>query len=345
MDENVRRTIVISAVNIRKGGTLTILRQHLAEMSEKAGQFRIVALVHDRKLCDYPGIEYIELPWCTKMWILRLWAEYMTMHRISRKIARQDGHIVWKWISLHDTTPRVIAEHREVYCQTSFPFLKLRFTDLFADPKIVMFKLMTGLAYRINSRYNDCMIVQQEWFRQALSKRINYPIEKIKVQQPAATPLCCRTEHQDNSITTFLYPSIPDCHKNFEILCKATQILEDKLGLNRFKVIITVKGNENRYAKGLFKRWGNCSSIDFHGLMSRDELFSAYASADCLVFASRIETWGLPISEFLSVQPQGRMILADLPYAYETSGLKGQYFNPDSAKQLAALMRNIIIPK
>ena len=58
------RTIVISAVNIRKGGTLTILRSCLKylSMSYKEQGYRVLALVHKREVADYPGIEYIEFP-------------------------------------------------------------------------------------------------------------------------------------------------------------------------------------------------------------------------------------------------------------------------------------------
>ena len=75
------KTIVVSAVNIRKGGTLTILRDCLGYLSGLAsgGEYRVVALVHKRELADYPGIEYIEMPGCIKGWGRRLWCEYVTM--------------------------------------------------------------------------------------------------------------------------------------------------------------------------------------------------------------------------------------------------------------------------
>ena len=43
------KTIVVSAVNIRKGGTLTILRNCLEYLSglAQSGNYRVVALVHN----------------------------------------------------------------------------------------------------------------------------------------------------------------------------------------------------------------------------------------------------------------------------------------------------------
>lgn len=113
------KTIVVSAVNIRKGGTLTILRNCLEYLSYMAqnGQYKVVAIVHKRELANYPLIEYIEKPDTINGWGKRLWCEYVVMHRISRQLAP-----VYLWLSLHDTTPFVKAERQAVYCQTSFPF-------------------------------------------------------------------------------------------------------------------------------------------------------------------------------------------------------------------------------
>ena len=83
------KTIVVSAVTLRKGGTLTILRQCLNYLSELAvhGDYRIVALVHRKELVFYPNVEYMEMPDMIQGWGKRLWCEYVTMRRISRQLA------------------------------------------------------------------------------------------------------------------------------------------------------------------------------------------------------------------------------------------------------------------
>lgn len=336
------RTVVVSAVNLRKGGTLTILRQCLEYLSgvRESEDIKVVALVHDRSLCECPGIEYIEMPWCIRSWEHRLWAEYVTMHRISREIAARDGHKVWLWLSLHDTTPRVEAEHQEVYCHTSFPFLKLRLRDWLMDPKIPLFALFTKWAYRINVRRNDSIIVQQNWFADALSQLVRVPRSRFRVIPPSRVPTPTEQGTEDSALSRsyrFLYASTPDCHKNFELLCEASRRLEAK-GAD-FRLTITVRGDENRYARWLKKRWGDVKSIDFHGLMPKEELFAAYAEADCFVFPSRIETWGLPISEYIATNPGGKLLLADLPYAHETAeGADAGFFGTDDIETLTRMM-------
>ena len=53
------KKIVISAVNLKVGGTLTILRDCLRHLSGLAatGEYQVIALVYDRKVADYPHVE------------------------------------------------------------------------------------------------------------------------------------------------------------------------------------------------------------------------------------------------------------------------------------------------
>ncbi len=336
MGESLPRVIVVSAVNIRKGGTLTILRECLQYLSKQEG-LKVYALVHRRGLCDYPGIEYLEFPWTIKGWGRRLWCEYVTMHRVSLDIEKKEGQEIDTWLSLHDTTPRVKAKHREVYCHTSFPFLKWNLRDFRMDPKIPLFAMFTRFAYRINIRRNDCLIVQQEWFRDGLSRITGFPKEKIRVIPPKVSLDGIVPEEVKFELPTFLYVSTPDCHKNFETLCEAARLLEEEVGQGKFKVLLTISGDENRYARWIAKRWGSVPSIEFTGHLSRERLFGCYKAATCFVFPSRVETWGLPITEYMMLNG-GRMLLADLPYAHGASGGKGEFFPATDAKRLKDLM-------
>ena len=344
MDGPFPKTVVVSAVNIRKGGTLTILKDCLKYLSglAEAGEWKVVAIVHKKSQCDYPGIEYIEIPWSIKSWGRRLWCEYVTLYRISKELAKREGLPVEMWLSLHDTTPRVVAEHQEVYCQTSFPFLKIIPRDWIMDPKVPLFALFTRWAYRINVRKNDCLIVQQEWFKEALAKLLHLPESKFRVIPPKMPDLSSvKASEIHYDVPLFFYASSPDCHKNFETLCEAACLLESKIGKGKFKVVLSIAGTENRYARWLHKKWGGVKSIEFAGYMSREDLFGLYKAADMFVFPSRIETWGLPISEYLAVTGgKGKLLLADLPYAHGVASNAPQvkYFPVRNANVLKQLM-------
>ena len=339
-----RRTIVISAVNLRKGGTLTILRDCLQYLSGlvREEKYRVVALVHKRELCDYPGIDYIEMPDIIKGWGKRLWCEYVTMKRISKELSP-----VYLWLSLHDTSPRVEADRQAVYCQTSFPFYKWSVRDFKMDFKIPLFAMFTKYAYKVNIKSNRYLIVQQNWLREGFSRMFGLDKARFIVAPPQRKSVDVVPEDISNDVFTFFYASTPDCHKNFETLCEAARLLEAELGLGRFKVVLTISGEENKYSMWLRQGWRGVDSIDFAGFMSKEKLYGYYKSADCFVFPSKVETWGLPITEFMEASGNRPMLLADLPYAHETAAgaLKVGFFNPSDPVELKDRMKELIQDK
>lgn len=337
-----KKTIVISAVNLRKGGTLTILRDCLQYLSQLTMDYRVVALVHKRELCDYEGIEYIEMPDIIKGWGKRLWCEYVTMNKISKELSP-----VYLWLSLHDTSPRVKADRQAVYCQTSFPFYKWSIRDFKMDYKIPLFAMFTKYAYKINIRSNRYLIVQQNWLREGFSRMFGLDKNKFIIAPPQRKAVEVVPDTIQKQGYTFFYASTPDCHKNFETLCEAARLLEEDLGQDKFKVVLTLSGEENKYSRWLYEIWGNVNSIDFAGFMSKDRLYGYYKTADCFVFPSKVETWGLPITEFMEASGDKPMLLSDLPYAHETaSGASNVcFFNPTDPVELKNMMKELIQDK
>ena len=335
------KTIVVSAVNLNVGGTLTILRdclQYLSEFAEKEN-CRVVALVYKKELADYPNIEYIEMQWPKKAWIMRLWCEYVTMHKISKRLSP-----ISLWLSLHDTTPNVEAERRAVYCHNPFPFYRWKVREWLFSPKVVLFSLFSKYAYQINIHRNMNVIVQQQWIRKEFIRLFHLDEKQIIIAAPEYKPINQKvTEEHPQKEYSFLFASSPNSHKNFECLCEAARLLQRKLPDYGFKVYITIQGNENNYAKWLYKHWGRSTScLHFIGFQKREELYAYYQQCDCLVFPSKVETWGLPISEFAAWEKP--MLLADLPYAYETAAGSAQlaFFNPEKPEELAGLMEKLI---
>lgn len=333
-----KKTIVISAVNLVEAGTLAILRdclQFLSLLADK-GEYRIVAIVYSKELCYFPNIEYIETQWPKKRWINRLWFEYVSMRKISQQLAP-----VYLWFSLHDTSPSVLATRRAVYCHNSYSFYKWKLHDLLFAPKIALFAIFTKYIYKINIRQNDYLVVQQEWFRQAMAKMFGIAKSKIIVALPSKPVGESLVSSQQFDRFTFIFAGSPNSHKNFELICQAVQSLEQE-GISGFRACITVAGDENKYAKWLYEKWGALSSIDFIGFLSKADMEMYYEKSHCLIFPSRVESWGLPISEYARYQKP--MLLANLPYAHETSAGASfvSFFNPDSPQDLAAQMKKLI---
>ena len=140
----------------------------------------------------------------------------------------------------------------------------------------------------------------------------------------------------------FFYPAYPRTFKNLEIVLDAARELEAS-GFCEFEIWLTVDGTVNRYAESIVRRYGDVRSVRWLGLLSRDEVFQRYGEADCLLFPSKLESWGLPITEFKTT---GKPILAaDLPYAHETVGDYGRaaFFTATDSSALAQLMKSAAV--
>lgn len=113
---------VISGINLLDGGALSVYYDLLDEVlkNEWYKKYNIIALVADKKLFrKYENyIEIIEFKKSKKNWLFRLYYEYIYFKIFSKK------NNVDVWLSLHDTTPNVIAKKRYVYCHNATPFIE-----------------------------------------------------------------------------------------------------------------------------------------------------------------------------------------------------------------------------
>ena len=101
-------------------------------------------------------------------------------------------------------------------------------------------------------------------------------------------------------------------------------------------------GSENNYSNLIINKFKNVTNIEFIGLITRDEVYDFFSKVDCLVFPSKLETWGLPVSEFKQF---GKPIfIANQPYARETVGYYDlvSFFDVDSPVKLSELMINFL---
>ena len=125
------------------------------------------------------------------------------------------------------------------------------------------------------------------------------------------------------------------------MICEAAKKLSTKK-LPSYKVLLTINGEENKYSSDLLAKYKDVTNVQFIGLQKQDNLFELYGKVNCLIFPSKLETWGLPITEFKVTNKP--IILADMKYAHETLGEyeKASFFNPEDSDQLAKLMEKEI---
>ena len=330
-----KELVLISGVNLTEGGPLSILKGAANNFVEHfISEYRLVLLVNNKNLlddiCFDSRVEILEYAYPKKSWFLRLWFEYVHCWLISKKIKPD------VWIALHDMTPNVQCKKRIVYCHNPTPFYKLSLQEILIERPLLFFTFFYSFFYRINIRKNKFVIVQQQWMREEFEHR--YKAKNIIVSYPDVQIQSSNNAYRKCSGIKFrfFYPSLPRAFKNFEVLLAASEILAKEN--NNFEVILTFDGSENKYASLIKKKYAHLSCVKFAGLQKRDEMENLYNTAACVVFASKMETWGLPITEAKIFRKP--MLVADLKYAHETVGDydKACFFDINDPVALAALM-------
>ncbi|MBU1086395.1 MAG: glycosyltransferase [Candidatus Omnitrophica bacterium] len=331
------KKIVVSAISFTEGGPLSIFKECLDYLSENlADSYEIIALVNDKSRFDYKNIRFCEFPLAKRAWLIRLYYEYIHFKYLSSMIKP------YLWLSLHDITPNVNSEIQAVYCHNPSPFYSLSLREAYLGGiKFLAFNLFYRYLYAINIKKNDYVIVQQNNLRNKFKKLtgadrvvVAHPTVKMPFKANSSMPV-------ENS---FFYPAYPRVFKNFEVICKAAEILLNQ-GIKDFKIYFTIAGNENNYAKYVYNTFKYINNIEFLGSVSRERTFELYNKSGCVIFPSRLETWGMPITEAKSFEKP--IILADLAYAHETLGRydKVKFFDSDDPAALAIIMKEFIDKK
>lgn len=339
--------VVISGVNLVEGGILSILQDSLRSLTkiQKSHDLDVTVLLHDINLIDATTdrscFNFVEYPQIKTSWLKRIKFEYIESKEISNRLKPD------LWISLHDITPNVNCPFQVVYCHNPSVFYKLDVKRFFYDIKFSLFCIFYRYLYQINIKKNAYVIVQQNWIRKAFRDMydvdtiVAYPVQSAKSEAPEIQNT--NLFNIDFKKKIFFFPSIPRIFKNFEVVCEAAGLLEQQT--SNFEVVITLNGTENKYAKEIYKKYNHVKRIKFIGIQKRAVVQNLYNEANCLLFPSKLETWGLPLSEFQSFNKP--IIVSDLPYARENIGSyeKVKFFNPDDAKELANYMYMYISDK
>ena len=332
------KRIVLSGVNLVELGPAVVFKAALQAAMELFGaDHEIVALVHRKELFPVPGVRYIEFPDVKSSWLKRLRFEYSTLKSLSREL---DADL---WLSMHDMTPNVVARRRAVYCHNPTPFYALRLRDALTSWEFAAWVLLYGYLYGVNIHKNNFVIVQQDWLRREFERRygLNNVIVAHPVSEAGTTGLETPDARAEDQRFRFFYPAYPRLFKNHELILEAINVLERE-GSFDCEVWLTLDLQTSPYAKSLVTRYRHLRSVKWLGVLAHSAVLERYRYADCLLFPSKLETWGLPITEFKAT---GRpMIVADLPYAWETVGSYEQvaFVRVDNPSHLAELMKGAI---
>jgi len=338
--------IVVSAINLFEGGTLSILKDCLAFLNEAKykEQYEICALVHRKDLFDlddFANVSFVEFPKSRTSYFYRLYYEYFHFKHFAKR------NNVAFWLSLHDVTPRLTGVKQAVYCHNPSPFRKVDLKNLWVNPVEFFFTLFYKYLYAINIKKNKFVIVQQQWMREKFSTMFSLDKSNIIVATPnvqgleAASPLQSEKDNAQGVPKTFIYPTLARSFKNIEVLGDAVRHI-NTLGDYDFEIFVTINGTENKYAKSILEKYGDLKQLVFMGKVDRSKVYQYYGTVDALIFPSTLETWGMPITEFKNFQKP--IVVANLPYAKETVNNydKAIFFRPDDYKSLSHILIDII---
>ena len=318
-----------------EGGLFTILDNCLQKISEYSENknLKIIALVQDKSKFNYPNIDYLEFPKAKKSWFLRLYYEYSYFNRLSKKIKPDI------WFSLHDVTPKVVAKKQFVYFHHPTLFYKSTLNDWIFDYKIGLFSILYKYLFQINIKKNNAVFVQQNWIKKEIENL--FYIDNVRIANPENISVKNLVEIiLDTNKIHFFYPSFSRSFKNFELIGEAVLLLTNTIK-SKIKIHITIDKNDNKYSKYIVEKY-DLECINYIGRISRTEVFGYYKKMDCLLFPSKLETWGLPISEAKCFDKS--ILAAYLPYAKETVGNceKVSFFDIENPKELAQMITDFV---
>lgn len=125
-------------------------------------------------------------------------------------------------------------------------------------------------------------------------------------------------------------------YKNFDGLLKAFSIIAEKD--RDLKLVCTGRAFTSDERRAIAAA-GVTSRVKQH-LFSTEELGPLYAGAECFVFPSKLEGFGMPVLEAFAARTP--IALSDASCLPEIAADGAAYFNPDDPEDIAATIRHII---
>ncbi|GEQ49544.1 glycosyltransferase [Tetragenococcus koreensis] len=317
--------IVVNDIAASEGGALTVLQNFYEEIRSSNDRNEWIFLLNDDYIEETDNIKIKLFSEVKNSWFKRLYFELFQGKKIVNQL---DPDI---YFSLQNTATLGIKAEQIVYLHQSLPYQKEKSFSFFRKDewKLAVYQKIIGRLYEYLFKQTKAkIIVQTEWMKKAVKKRIS---NKIVVVPPhIKIPDKLSNKKRENKKVTFFYPASDSLYKNHEVIYAAVNHIV-KRGYTNFQVVLTISP----------KNVMNQNIYDFIGQVSRDEVFEYYSNS-ILLFPSYIETYGLPLKEasLLNVP-----IIASKT-DFSTEVLRGydrvNFFNKFESMELAGIMISYI---
>lgn len=317
----MNKAIIVNDVAASYGGALSILRQFLNEIANntKAKRYDWYIFVSNGLIKEYNS-DYIKIikvdvkPWRKRIiWDTVGVNRWLKKHEVKPILA----------ISLMSVGLKYFKLKQIVYIHQPLPFGDFNHFKWF-ELKPIVYKYLIFIWMKWTIDKQSQIIVQTNWMKESVSKKIKINPENITVIRPEIAIFSDTIVNKKKKGLTFsyrlFYPSTPTVsYKNYDILFKFFKELKKKapkLG-NRLKIVLTCsKDDKGKLVRHYLKRSKNLqvdNNLIWAGYLNQEEMDEYYLNCDGVVFPSLLETFGLPLVEAAAY---GKKIFAqDKPYA------------------------------
>lgn len=325
--------IMVFDVPAENGGALSVLYEFYDEFNlDQENEYIFVLSLPELK--ETSNIKILRFPWIKKSWVHRIYFDRF----IAPKLIKEYG--VDQILSLQNMIIPHAKVYQSVFVHNALPFSEYRFK--FKEDKLLwVYQNIIGKGIIKSIKKADHVIVQTNWMKKKCVEQLRVIPEKIEVKPPRIDIEVKKTfEKTKESMSTFFYPASGVLFKNHKVVVDACLMLKEE-GINDYKVIFTLKGDENEHIAYLYNIVDkNKLPIEFIGSLTREEVFDFYTKS-ILIFPSYIETVGLPLIE--AKIHETPIIASDCDFTHEIlDGYeKAFYFNPFAYNYLVEIFFKI----
>lgn len=239
------------------------------------------------------------------------------------------------WFSFHFLTPVFSPVPQIVVIHD---LIKSHSTGRETTTRTLWLYQLKRLGYHLNvwraAHYSKEIIVPTNSVKNLLLSTYNLRPEKIH-SVPEALDRALKEQESSNSLPKkyLLYVGNAYPHKNIGVLLSALKLLPKSQSL------LLVTTNTPHLTRLLKQHQLLCSRLTLLSQLTDHELALVYRRAQALVAPSLMEGFGLPGLEALALGTP--VIASNIPVFREVYGKRAHYFDPRSAKQLAATIKQV----
>ncbi len=322
--------IMVFNVPAESGGALSVLNDFYNEYkADKNNNY--IFVISKPELEESNNIKVLRYPWIKKSWLHRLYFDNFVAPQLVEKYNAD------RILSLQNVIVPKVTISQILYVHNSLPFINKRF-KLTESPLLWVYQNIISWKIIKSIKKADQVIVQTKWMKNACVSKANVLPEKITIIPPAINIVINKYfEPTREHLRTFFYPANALIYKNHKLIVDAALLLK-KSGVSDYKIIFTIKGNENKHIVELYKQVKESSlPVEFIGTITQQQVFNYYRRS-VLIFPSYIETFGLPLLE--AKLHQTPVLASDMPFSHEIlDGYnKVRFFGVDDSVELAKMM-------